>query len=168
MLRLLYSDSIRSDITPEALKRDLRAKPYYLSRKSFKAFTVTNGVFLPHTKDDHMARVSIEDCQKKLSNRFALAMTAAHRARQLLNNAEPLVDAKNREAVLALREIAEGLVTMKVEEKVEQPEENAEDNQEKEEASTAEASAQDSESETSSGDNEGKSQSESGGESAED
>lgn len=59
-----------------------------------------------------MARVSIEDCQKKLSNRFALAMTAAHRARQLLDQHEPLVDAQNKEAVTALREIAEGLITM--------------------------------------------------------
>ena len=63
-----------------------------------------------------MARVSIEDCQKKLANRFALAMTAAHRARQLLTgNASPLIDAKNKEAVIALREIAEGLITMKKE-----------------------------------------------------
>lgn len=59
-----------------------------------------------------MARVSIEDCQKKLANRFALAMTAAHRTRQLLDNHEPLVDAQNKEAVTALREIAEGLITM--------------------------------------------------------
>ena len=59
-----------------------------------------------------MARVSVEDCQKKLPNRFALVMTAAHRARQLLNNAEPLItDTKNKEAVVALREIAEGLIT---------------------------------------------------------
>lgn len=64
-----------------------------------------------------MARVSIEDCQKKLPNRFALAMTAAHRARQLLNNADPLIsDTKNKEAVVALREIAEGLITSKPQE----------------------------------------------------
>ena len=91
-----------------------------------------------------MARVSIEDCQKKLSNRFALAMTAAHRARQLLNNAEPLVDANNREAVLALREIAEGLVTMKVEEQVE--DEEAEEIKKTEEVDAADASVQESES----------------------
>lgn len=57
-----------------------------------------------------MARISIEDCQKKIPNRFALVMTAAHRARQLLNHADPLVETKNKEAVIALREIAEGLV----------------------------------------------------------
>lgn len=61
-----------------------------------------------------MARVSIEDCQKKLPNRFALAMAAAHRARQLLNQAEPMIkDTNNKEIVVALREIAEGLITAK-------------------------------------------------------
>lgn len=63
-----------------------------------------------------MARISIEDCQKKLPNRFALVMTAAHRARQLLDNAPAMVKAKNKEAVLALREIAEGRITMEQEE----------------------------------------------------
>ena len=124
-----------------------------------------------------MARVSIEDCQKKLSNRFALAMTAAHRARQLLNNAEPLVDANNREAVLALREIAEGLVTMKVEEQVEDEEVKKTEEvdaadasvQESESAAVAEeasSSDQPSDSESSGGDT--KSQSESSDESSED
>ena len=60
-----------------------------------------------------MARVSIEDCQKKLANRFALTITAAHRARQLLDGkSDPLIKANNKEAVIALREIAEGLITM--------------------------------------------------------
>ncbi len=57
-----------------------------------------------------MARVSIEDCQKKIPNRFALVMVAASRTRQLMENGEPLIKSKNREAVTALREIAEGFV----------------------------------------------------------
>ncbi len=60
-----------------------------------------------------MARVSIEDCQKVLPNRFALVTVAANRARQLMGNSQPLVKTKNREAVTALREIAEGKVVMK-------------------------------------------------------
>ena len=60
-----------------------------------------------------MARVSIEDCQKMLPNRFALVTVAANRARQLMGNSQPLVKTKNREAVTALREIAEGKVVMK-------------------------------------------------------
>ncbi len=57
-----------------------------------------------------MARVSIEDCQEKLPNRFALVMVAANRVRQLMDNAEPLIKSKNKEAVTALREVAEGVI----------------------------------------------------------
>jgi len=59
-----------------------------------------------------MARVSIEDCQQKMPNRFALVIVAADRARQLMDSSEALIDTKNREAVTALREIAEGSVVM--------------------------------------------------------
>jgi DNA-directed RNA polymerase subunit omega len=57
-----------------------------------------------------MARVSIEDCQIKIPNRFVLVLVAADRARQLADNASPMVRSKNRESVTALREIAEGAV----------------------------------------------------------
>jgi DNA-directed RNA polymerase subunit omega len=57
-----------------------------------------------------MARVSIEDCLDVIENRFALVMIASHRTRQLLNGTEPLLRTKNKEAVTALREIAEGVV----------------------------------------------------------
>ena len=60
-----------------------------------------------------MARVSIEDCQNKLPNRFVLVLVAADRARQLADNASSKVKSKNRESVTALREIAEGAVVMK-------------------------------------------------------
>ena len=60
-----------------------------------------------------MARISIEDCQKVLPNRFALVVVAANRARQLMGNSQPLVRTKNKEAVTALREIAEGKVVLK-------------------------------------------------------
>ena len=55
-----------------------------------------------------MARVSIEDCLERVDNRFALVIIASDRARQLMDGAEPLVKAKNKESVVALREIAEG------------------------------------------------------------
>lgn len=60
-----------------------------------------------------MARVSIEDCQKIMPNRFALVIVAANRARQLMSSSTPLVATKNKHAVTALREIAEGKVIMK-------------------------------------------------------
>ncbi len=60
-----------------------------------------------------MARVSIEDCQKVMPNRFALVTVAANRTRQLMSNSMPLVRSKNKQAVTALREIAEQKVLMK-------------------------------------------------------
>jgi DNA-directed RNA polymerase subunit omega len=57
-----------------------------------------------------MARVSIEDCLDFIENRFALVSVAAHRTRQLMDGAQPFVKSKNKEAVTALREIAEGYV----------------------------------------------------------
>ena len=57
-----------------------------------------------------MARVSIEDCLKNIENRFALVSIASHRARQLMEGDDALTKSKNKEAVTALREIADGLV----------------------------------------------------------
>ncbi|MCA9551242.1 MAG: DNA-directed RNA polymerase subunit omega [Myxococcales bacterium] len=54
-----------------------------------------------------MARVTVEDCLEQVENRFALVLLGARRARQLLKGATPLVDnAKNKQPVIALREIA--------------------------------------------------------------
>jgi DNA-directed RNA polymerase subunit omega len=58
-----------------------------------------------------MARVTIDDCLKKIPNRFDLTLAAAYRARQLTTGATPQVDADNdKPAVVALREIAEGKI----------------------------------------------------------
>lgn len=54
-----------------------------------------------------MARVTIEDCLDKVSNRFALVHLAVKRTMQIRRGMDVLVDhPKNKEAVLALREIA--------------------------------------------------------------
>lgn len=58
-----------------------------------------------------MARVSIEDCLQKMSNRFALVTVAATRTRQLMAGEEPTIKSKNKLAVTALREIAEGQIS---------------------------------------------------------
>ncbi len=55
-----------------------------------------------------MARVTVEDCLEHEDNRFALVVLAAGRTRELMRGEEPLVASKNRAAVTALREIAEG------------------------------------------------------------
>jgi DNA-directed RNA polymerase subunit omega len=57
-----------------------------------------------------MARITVEDCLQKVNNRFALIHLAAKRVRQLRKGNEPLVTAKNKDVVIALREIAGGLV----------------------------------------------------------
>ncbi len=57
-----------------------------------------------------MARITVEDCLKKIDNRFGLIHLAAKRVRQLRKGAEPLVVCKNKDVVVALREIASGQV----------------------------------------------------------
>jgi len=57
-----------------------------------------------------VARVTVEDCLKKVPNQFELAVLGAKRAHQLIRGARPLVESDNREIVLALREIAAGKV----------------------------------------------------------
>ena len=57
-----------------------------------------------------MARITVEDCLRKVDNRFALIHLAAKRVRQLRKGAEPLVKAKNKDIVIALREIAAGKI----------------------------------------------------------
>lgn len=59
-----------------------------------------------------MARVTVEDCLKNVSNRFELVLIASKRARQLVKEgADPLVPAEgDKVTVIALREIAAGLI----------------------------------------------------------
>ena len=57
-----------------------------------------------------MARVTVEDCLEKVTNRFALTILAAERARQLSKGGRALVRCDNKPAVTALREIAEAKV----------------------------------------------------------
>ena len=59
-----------------------------------------------------MARVTVEDCLENMENRFELVLVAARRARQLQTGGkEPRVAWENdKPSVVALREIADGLV----------------------------------------------------------
>lgn len=59
-----------------------------------------------------MARVTVEDCVDKISNRFDLVLLAAQRARQISGGAELTLDRdRDKNPVVALREIAEETVT---------------------------------------------------------
>ena len=59
-----------------------------------------------------MARVTVEDCLENVENRFELVMLGTRRARQLSTGGkDPLVAEENdKPTVIALREIAEGLI----------------------------------------------------------
>jgi DNA-directed RNA polymerase subunit omega len=59
-----------------------------------------------------MARVTVEDCLDKVTNRFELVLVSSKRARQLSTGGkEPFLEWENdKPTVMALREIAEGYV----------------------------------------------------------
>lgn len=78
-----------------------------------------------------MARVTAEDCLEKIPNRFVLSNIAAKRTKQILSGASTeLTDVDNKPAVVALREIADGLVRAATEEEVAALEEAMEETKE--------------------------------------
>ena len=68
-----------------------------------------------------MARVTVEDCLEHVENRFDLVLKAAERAHTLeQGGADPIVERDNdKPTVIALREIAAGLLSREPEEPVE-------------------------------------------------
>ncbi|MEX0942952.1 MAG: DNA-directed RNA polymerase subunit omega [Pseudomonadales bacterium] len=75
-----------------------------------------------------MARVTVEDCLENVENRFELVMVSSKRARQIATGGKaPLVPLENdKPTVLALREIAEGLINASILNEPERPEQPAE------------------------------------------
>ncbi len=58
-----------------------------------------------------MARVTVEDCLARIENRFALTVLASRRARALCESrGTPMVECSNKQAVTALREVAQARV----------------------------------------------------------
>ena len=58
-----------------------------------------------------MARITVDDCLKQISNRFEMSLAATYRARQITNGAQPMLEAnRDKPTVIALREIAMGKV----------------------------------------------------------
>ena len=63
-----------------------------------------------------MARITIEDCLKRVNNRFILVSMATKRVRQIREGSEYLVSSrKNEDIVVALREIAAGKIIIREE-----------------------------------------------------
>jgi len=61
-----------------------------------------------------MARITIEDCLKRVPNRFLLVNMVAKRVRQIREGSEYLVSSpKNEDIVVSLREIAAGKIAIK-------------------------------------------------------
>lgn len=61
-----------------------------------------------------MARITLEDCLKRVDNRFKLVHMAAARVRQIREGSEYLVSSpKNEDIVVALREVAAGKIVEK-------------------------------------------------------
>jgi DNA-directed RNA polymerase subunit omega len=89
-----------------------------------------------------MARITVEDCLDKVDNRFELVMVSSKRARQIqIEGKDPMLPVDNdKPTVIALREIADGLVDAKI--LVEKPSVDLE------EEFASEESASESESET--------------------
>ncbi|MEW6187523.1 MAG: DNA-directed RNA polymerase subunit omega [Thermodesulfobacteriota bacterium] len=57
-----------------------------------------------------MARVTVEDCLEQVPNRFSLIQLAFQRVKQIRAGNPVRVQSKNKEVVVALREIAAGKV----------------------------------------------------------
>ena len=65
-----------------------------------------------------MARITVEDCLEKIPNRFQLVLAASYRARMLSQGHTARVEANNKPAVTALREIAAGEIGLEMLRKV--------------------------------------------------
>ena len=62
-----------------------------------------------------MARITVDDCLKRIPNRFQLTLAATYRARQVSTGASPMVEPnKDKPTVIALREIASCQVGLEV------------------------------------------------------
>ncbi len=62
-----------------------------------------------------MARITVDDCLKKIPNRFNMTLVATTRARQLAIGSTPMVEpARDKPTVIALRELAQGKIDMDI------------------------------------------------------
>lgn len=60
-------------------------------------------------REKNMARITVEDCLKKVENHFELVIIASKRARQIAKGGMAMVEPENdKPTVIALREIASG------------------------------------------------------------
>jgi len=62
-----------------------------------------------------MARITVDDCLKRIPNRFDMTLVATTRARQLAVGSAPMIDpARDKPTVIALRELAQGKIDIDI------------------------------------------------------
>lgn len=62
-----------------------------------------------------MARITVDDCLKRIPNRFDMTLVATIRARQLSIGGSPMVEpARDKPTVIALRELAQGKIGLEI------------------------------------------------------
>lgn len=62
-----------------------------------------------------MARITVEDCLKKIPNRFDMTLAATIRARQISIGSSPMVEInRDKPTVIALRELAQGKIGVEI------------------------------------------------------
>jgi len=69
-----------------------------------------------------LARITVEDCLDHIDNIFEMVLVASKRARRIAHGSDPMVDLENdKPTVLALREIASGLISPAILDEIDQP-----------------------------------------------
>jgi len=62
-----------------------------------------------------MARITVDDCLKRIPNRFDMTLAATIRARQISVGSTPMVDpGRDKPTVIALRELAQGKLGLEI------------------------------------------------------
>ena len=62
-----------------------------------------------------MARITVDDCLKRIPNRFQLTLAATYRARQISAGSSPMIETdRDKPTVIALREVAAGKVGLEM------------------------------------------------------
>lgn len=62
-----------------------------------------------------MARITVDDCLKRIPNRFDMTLAATIRARQISIGSSPMVEStRDKPTVIALRELAQGKLGLEI------------------------------------------------------
>jgi DNA-directed RNA polymerase subunit omega len=74
--------------------------------KSRIGVALADCLIITNISEAFMARITVEDCQERVNNRFLLVQMAIKRVHQYRQGYPSLIESRNKEVVTALREIA--------------------------------------------------------------